>query len=221
MEEEKKPKTKNQKIVVLTVFLALALAALGVLGYLYYQKQTESTRLANNVSSLKKESTARQASTLKQPQEVDLAAKKGLEYSAKVGKFTLALPNGYGVIVKLDGPGEGGEATDLSVVKLIDGESSIYQATYLTSFELKASKVYRETTLDAIIKQASEGYNINSITDTTIDKKPAKIVTLGGLGITKKVIFLHNDISYVITFDGDNPQGQAFYDDVARGFTFN
>lgn len=209
---------KSKKLIILSMVLVITLIATGVLSYLYMLQKDET-------ASLQKELDTKSASNIEKTTSSDSSVIKDsgeTTYTAKVGKFTLKMPSSYTVVQKLDGGGEGGEATVLNLAKKVNGDSNVVDLNYLISFELSAITNLNNESIDSFVNtQATNSPDQpTEKTSVKIDGVQARVFDFAGIDVIKKVFFTKNNVLYTVTFD-DNERGNKEFTDFVAGFKFN
>ncbi len=208
---------KNKKVIALIVILVITLIATGFLSYLYMQQKDISASLqktldAANVKEVEKTTQTEDPST----KDVQYT-----NYTAKIGKFTLQLPEKYTVVQRLDGGGEGGEATIITLAQKVKDTDTV-ATNYLVPTEIRAITNLHNESLESYIEAYRTGLLQGATEENaiSIDGTQARVFNVPGIGNTKYVFFTKNNVLFSASFD-DTPQGNAEFGDFVGGFKFN
>ena len=214
-------KSKKTKILVWLIIIAL-LAGNIALGYLYYVQTKEITDLKKQLDSAQqvKNEPATSAPT---------ASDTKTSYTATVGKFTLALPDNYVIIKKLDGGFEGGPGTILQVTQFLDeakgvvGSDNPFSELKITA--LPTPNFEGSDGLSSFMESLLQGTSMSELEskpDVTIDGVTAKVYGFNGLSYIEWYVFENNGIYYGVEVAGaDQEPSKSIIKEVIAGFSFN
>lgn len=210
----KESNTKPRLIKYLTiVILVILIMVSGTFIALYWQEKNSNTNSSGDVNNNQ---------TIIPPTEEN-NVNSNTTYIAKVGKFQLDLTDTYAIIVKIDGPFEGGPATQLQVGQNASGSSNVINVPALGEITLTAIPATNyENNFEAFLASAFEEQLSTPIeTDATFDGVKADAYRVDGLATTEIYVFENQGIYYQVSFD--SPEQEDFNqlkNDIINGFTF-
>lgn len=156
-------------------------------------------------------------------------SKETTTYNAKVGKFTLELPNWLGIIQKLDGAGEGSIETNIQI-GIRDGGLIALPAVPLEVRTIKTLHNEDLSTPDQF-KEFIKNYgmdvdeaSVNKPTEETVTfagTKAIKYTTVGGMFNQSYTSFHKDDIVYIISTDADYEATSGIEKIVESSIKFN
>lgn len=200
---------KYLTIVLITILILISATFIG----LYLQEKDSKTIRSNDVNNS-------QTST---PPASEKNENFNTTYIAKVGKFQLDLSETYAIIVKIDGPFEGGPATQIQVGQEMPGSSNVINVPALGEITLTAIPATNyENNFEAFLASAfNEQLSTPIEANTTFDGVQADAYSVDGLATTEIYVFENQGIYYQVSFD--SPEQENFNqlkNDIINGFTF-
>lgn len=215
--EPKPPSSKKKIIKVLVVLFVFCLVA-GVIYYLQQQKVDKLNKSNQDISAqLESAKRDKQETTTEEAKPVE--ASTNVVYNAKVGKFTLTLPEKYVVVQKNDGGGEGGPSTILLFAEKSSTAgillSPIWDEVTMTAHPLQGG-IFREN-VDGTLKDRDPQKQAS----VTIDGITAEVYLLNGFSQPKHIYFTKNDIMYSIEAVDNSESANKKIDAIVAGFKFN
>ncbi len=206
----------------LLVLLALVLA--GAVGYgVYVWQQTKLTE-----SNVKLKDATSKLAQLSKESETSTETKtvsSGVKYTAKVGKFSITVPERYAVVSEIDGAGEGGEATILNIVDKTDN-SGVFTDSNLNGFSVTAypmaGSTYSKLVNDTLYPASTQLEYTKSPTKLVVSGVNAEDYTLtNGQYESRHIFFTKNGIFYYVELAQTNTETATKLDSFVKGFKFN
>lgn len=209
---------KSKKVLILSIVLVITLIATGALSYLYVQQKDTTSNLQKELDAKNKKTVEKAA----QSNDSDTKNTQYTNYTAKIGKFTLQLPEKYTIVQKLDGGGEGGEATVITLAQKVNKNTDIVSTNYLVPTEIKAIRNLNNESLESYIEAYRDGLLQGATEENviSIDGVTARVFNVPEIGNTKYVFFTKNNVLFLASFD-DTTQGNTEFGDFVSGLKFN
>lgn len=213
---------KGKKVIVSLLCLVLVAAA-GASAYLLKQEKDQVAQLNNQVAATQTELNSLKAANETQPAEPAKTENPETVYSAKVGKFTITLPGSYTVIQQLDGPFEGGPATDISIGTKSDNQGLVISNVEPAQMKIEAvpnsSKAY---TFAKWLKEKTPTDTYKKAGTMKVGDKTGQLYKKSGL-IASQVLFVENNkIFYTFEVpDYGDGKAQKNLEMLVKGFKFN
>lgn len=217
------PKTKGRLLSIILVGLLVCSIAVG--GWLYYNAHQTVQNQKSRISELKKELERRGivvpvGDLIPEPGEADSpACAAGSEYSAEVGRFSIALSNPNVIIRALDGGFEGGPVTQLSIGRCIEDQINVVDTYPLYEIKILAHPSSDSATLRSNF-EAQWGSPLTLTGTATVDGVTAQVYTGTGLFTTKLLYFDNAGIGYQVELTETNPTSEAILSDVVDNWSF-
>ncbi len=218
--EEQKP---NKKLIIsLSVLVFLAAGSTAGLGYLYLDtKQTSQNAASIAKEKIKSiEQDKKKLIAEKNERIAEESLNKEVNYTAKVGKFSIKLPQEYTIVQELDGDAEGGPATILQLARKSEASSNVAILND-PSFSIHARENLSNQTLDEYIASERQDSQLDKQEASfDIDGVPATVISNAGLYNSNTAYLLNKNIIYTFQYD-DSEANEQFLADLMKDFKFN
>lgn len=145
------------------------------------------------------------------------------EYSAKIGKFTLALDPSYVIGVEIDGTFDGTASTQLKIGRSSKENTSVVSLAINDYVEIKAYPASVQGGVDEYVQGDTDVQaGIAKRSKTTVAGIEATKLEVDSIGSTERYVFEHNNVLYEIeAWDLSMGDTRVMLNDVIGGFSFN
>ena len=219
---EESRSTKKFTIAIVVLLVLWIGSSIGAMT-LWNKEKQKVTQLNSQIETLTRDTKENITQTDITPGESKETVASETTYSAKIGKFSLQLPSAYAVVQDLDGGGEGGPATFISVGTKIEGNAAVINNSMFENVEIFANPNRAQfQTLQAFIDEEIPADQIVSRNNIEVAGVSAQSFELTGLAENQAIYFEKNNIFYTIKlFNSAPPERQAMLQTVISGFSFN
>jgi hypothetical protein len=201
---------KSKRALIL-VSIILFIISIGF-AYLYIQEKNNPQMVSDNFTAQNVDSN--------QPGDMQSNA---TTYSSTVGKFQITLPEPYAIILRVDGPFEGGPVTQLQIGNILSAQNNTVEMPSLGEITLTAvpSSNYGGDFESFLASTFNEQVANPVDSNIKFDGVGAEAYKLDGLVDTDLYVFENNGLYYQLSVD--NPERENYskiVKDISDGFIF-